>query len=272
MKKTGFLLAINIILTMIQLQAQTRVTFYTNKGNFVVELDELKRPNTTKNFINLVTKKFYDKLTFHRVINNFMIQGGDPKGDGTGGTGGTIKDELSPPYSNLQKTIAMANLGTPNTADCQFYINLVDNTYLDKSYTAFGIVITNFAAVQAIGKVATNSNDKPLVAVVMDSVRITPVTTSVDELKKDIRDLAIYPNPYTTESTVFLNASREKNVQLSIYNEQGQLIGALQRNVEEGENYISLKEINKSDLLPGIYFIAVKYETFVSSEKFIVFE
>lgn len=272
MKKILLLLSANVLLTIAQLQAQTRVTFYTNKGNFVVQLDETKRPKTTKNFITLVNKKFYDKLTFHRVIDGFMIQGGDPKGDGTGGTGGTIPDELSPAYSNAQKTIAMANLGTPNTGDCQFYINLVNNTSLDSKYTAFGIVITNFAVVQAIGKVATNSNDKPLVAVVMDSVRITPVPTNVEDLTADVRDLSIYPNPSTTESTIFLNATKEKTVELSMYNQHGQLIGNVQRRVEVGENYIALKEINETQLQAGIYFIAVKDENTVSSEKFIVIE
>lgn len=271
-KQLLLLLTVNFILTVAQLQAQTRVTFYTNKGNFVVELNETKRPNTTKNFITLVNKKFYDKLIFHRVIDGFMIQGGDPKGDGTGGTGGTIPDELSPAYSNLQKTIAMANLNKPNTGDCQFYINLVNNTGLDEKYTAFGIVITNFAVVQTIGKVATNSNDKPLVAVVMDSVRITPVTTSIEERTADIQDLNIYPNPYTAESVLFLNASKAKTVELSMYNQHGQLIGNTQRRVEAGENYILLKEINENRLNAGIYFVAVKDERVVSSEKFIVME
>src|SRR4051812_17064115 len=272
MKKALLLLIMSIILTMPQLQAQTRVTFYTNKGNFVVELDEVKRPNTTKNFITLVKKKFYDKLTFHRVIDGFMIQGGDPKGDGTGGTGGTIKDELSPALSNLQKTIAMANLGTPNTADCQFYINLVNNTSLDAKYTAFGTVITNFAVVQAIGKVTTNANNKPLVAVAMDSVRITPILTSMEELTADFQDLNIYPNPFTTESVIFLNAKKEKNIELSIYNQHGQLIGNVQRRIEIGENYISLKEILQQEFSEGIFFLMVKDEASLSREKFIVVE
>jgi peptidyl-prolyl cis-trans isomerase A (cyclophilin A) len=271
-KQLLLLLTVNFILTVAQLQAQTRVTFYTNKGNFVVELNETKRPNTTKNFITLVNKKFYDKLIFHRVINGFMIQGGDPKGDGTGGTGGTIPDELSPAYSNLQKTIAMANLNKRNTGDCQFYINLVNNTGLDEKYTAFGIVITNFAVVQTIGKVATNSNDKPLVAVVMDSVRITPVTTSIEEQAANIQDLNIYPNPFTTESVLFFNSKEEKAVELTVYNQQGQLIGAAQRKVIQGENYIPLKELLEQGYTPGIYFITVKDHAFISRQKFIVLD
>ena len=270
MKKIQLLL-ISIILIGIQVQAQTRVTFYTNKGNFVVQLEETKRPKTTKNFIDLVNKKFYDKLTFHRVIKNFMIQGGDPKGDGTGGTGGTIPDELSPAYSNLQKTIAMANQGTPNTADCQFYINLVDNTYLDKNYTAFGIVISNFAVVQTIGAVTTNSNDKPLVPVVMDSVRITPVPTGIIASLQGIQDVHIYPNPFTTESTLFFNATTENKVQLSVYNQQGQLIGNRQRAVVIGENQIALKEI-RGEFSPGIYFLRLSNDAAVSTHKFIVTE
>jgi cyclophilin family peptidyl-prolyl cis-trans isomerase len=273
MKKSLLLFVIaNITLLTAKLQAQTQVTFYTNKGNFVVELDEAKRPKTTKNFITLVKRKFYDKLTFHRVINNFMIQGGDPKGDGTGGTGGTIPDELSPKLSNLQKTIAMANTGSPNTADCQFYINLVDNTYLDPNYTAFGAVISNFAVVQTIGKVATNSNNKPLTPVVMDSVRITSIATAVEKFVNGVQHVLIFPNPSTSESVIFLDAVKEETVQVSVHNQQGQLLGNMERKITPGENYISLKEIQMVDLPAGIYFLTVQGEASISREKFIIID
>ncbi|HET6225000.1 MAG TPA: peptidylprolyl isomerase [Bacteroidia bacterium] len=271
MKKTVLLLIITITF-IAKLQAQTQVTFYTTKGTFIVQLDEAKRPITTKNFIGLVKKKFYDKLTFHRVIDGFMIQGGDPKGDGTGGTGGTIPDELSPKLSNAQKTIAMANLGTPNTADCQFYINLVNNTSLDAKYTAFGTVISNFTVVQTIGKVATNSNDKPLTPVVMDSVRITSISTAIENFFNGVQNILLYPNPATTESIIFLNATKDETMQFSIYNQQGQLITRVQRKIETGENSISFKEIQETDLAPGVYFIMLQGGEAVSTEKFIVLE
>jgi peptidylprolyl isomerase len=257
------------------IQAQTQITFYTSMGKFVVEMYEVKRPITTKNFINLVKKKFYDKIIFHRVIDGFMIQGGDPTGTGSGGTGIKIPDELSPPVSNVQKTIAMANTGKPNTAECQFYINLVDNSSnLDKAYTAFGIVISNFAVVQAIGKVKTNggTTNKPLVDVVMDSVRITPTITGIREEGNFIKELTVYPNPVTAESMIWLDATAEKTVHLSVYNEQGQRLANIQKKLMDGTNTISLKEIQETDFARGVYYLMVTDGTFISREKFIIMD
>ena len=153
--------------------SQTQVDFFTNYGDFRVELYDSLVPITTSNFINLVTTNFYDGALFHRVIKNFMIQGGDVSPPPP-----PIVDEFDSTLSNIQKTISMANSG-PNTGTCQFFINLVDNTYLDfdkppltSKHPVFGITISGFNIVEDIGDVQTNFNDVPYIDVIMDSVRI----------------------------------------------------------------------------------------------------
>jgi len=134
-------------------------------GNITIELRE-DMPITSGNFEKLVKEGFYNGIIFHRVIDGFMIQGGDPRGNGTGGPGYQIKDEFMPDNKNNKGTIAMANAG-PNTGGSQFFINLVNNNYLDKAHPAFGTVIEGFDVVEKIGKVKTNWNDKPLEDVVI---------------------------------------------------------------------------------------------------------
>lgn len=269
MKKQLLLLTLCFVLTAKYAQAQTQVTFYTNMGTFIVQMYDKERPITTKHILDLVKKKFYDKVTFHRVIDGFMIQGGDPTGTGSGGSGMTIKDEFTPAISNVQKTMAMANAG-PNTGDCQFFINLVNNTGLDPKHPVFGVVISNFAVVQAIGKVKKNSSDKPITPVVMDSVRITTPVTAVEETLDLVSDMLIYPNPATEASSILMEADHAVNMQLSLYNQQGQLIGAIQKELFAGTNQISLTEIHKAALAPGMYFIAVNDGKFISRQKFVV--
>jgi cyclophilin family peptidyl-prolyl cis-trans isomerase len=146
--------------------------FETSKGDFTIELFEDKAPNTTKNFIDLVNKKFYDGLIFHRVIDGFMIQGGDPKGNGTGGPGYTIKDEFSPDLKHDSAgIISMANAG-PDTGGSQFFITLAPTPWLDKKHAVFGKVTTGLEVVKAIGKVKTGPNDKPAEDVVIKKITI----------------------------------------------------------------------------------------------------
>lgn len=173
--------------------AQSEATFYTSMGSFTVDLTDTLTPITVDSFIARVSEKFYDGLLFHRVINNFVIQGGDPLGNGTGGPGYTIPDEFSPLLKNVQKSLAMANAG-PNTGGCQFYINLVNNSSLNNHYTVFGMVTTNFNVVQNIGKVPTDSKDKPLTNVVIDSIRITRFPTAVNNVANSV-GVSIMPNP-----------------------------------------------------------------------------
>jgi len=146
--------------------------FETSKGDFTIELFEDKAPITTKNFIDLVNKKFYDGLIFHRVISDFMIQGGDPQGNGTGGPGYKIKDEFSPDLKHdAPGILSMANAG-PNTGGSQFFITLGPTPHLDKKHAVFGKVITGLDVVQTIGKVKTGTNDKPVEDVVVKKITI----------------------------------------------------------------------------------------------------
>lgn len=147
--------------------------FETTKGNFRIELFEDKAPLTTKNFITLANKGFYNGLIFHRVIDNFMIQGGDPKGNGTGGPGYTIPDEFNSSLKHAEGVISMANAG-PNTGGSQFFITLKATPWLDNKHSVFGKVIEGMEVVRAIGKVKVNSQDKPLEDVVIKKITIEP--------------------------------------------------------------------------------------------------
>jgi peptidylprolyl isomerase len=129
---------------------------------------------TTNNFKNLVQKGTFNGTIFHRVIKGFMIQGGDPTGTGYGDPSiPDIKDEFTTNNRNNRGTIAMANAG-PNTGSSQFFINLVNNNFLDSKHPAFGKVISGMEVVDAIAKVATNSNDKPTKNVTIIDASIVP--------------------------------------------------------------------------------------------------
>ncbi len=150
----------------------------TNKGTIKFELLEQDAPKTTENFRLLADKNYYDGVIFHRVIPNFMIQGGDPLGEGYGGEsawGGKFADEIdrgSALYSGQYEkgTVAMANSG-PNTNGSQFFIMHVDYG-LPPSYSKFGKVIEGQDVVDAIASVERNHNDKPLEPVVMNRVYV----------------------------------------------------------------------------------------------------
>lgn len=149
----------------------TKAVLETSMGDIVIDLFEKEMPITAGNFRKLVEKGFYDGVIFHRVIPDFMIQGGDPTGTGMGGPGYVIKDEFSKNNSNKRGTISMANAG-PNTGGSQFFINIVDNNYLDSKHPVFGRVVTGIEVVDAISKVDRNRNDRPLVNVVIKKARI----------------------------------------------------------------------------------------------------
>ncbi len=146
--------------------------FETNKGTFEIELFTDKAPITTQNFIGLVNKGFYDGLIFHRVIDGFMIQGGDPDGRGTGGPGYTIEDEFHPGLKHDSAGIlSMANAG-PNTGGSQFFITLAPTPWLDGKHAVFGKVTQGMDVVEAIGKVQTGANDKPVEDVIINKITI----------------------------------------------------------------------------------------------------
>jgi cyclophilin family peptidyl-prolyl cis-trans isomerase len=161
----------------------------TNRGEIQIELFEDKMPITTGNFIKLANEKFYDGTKFHRVIKNFMIQGGDPntKGEnaltyGTGGPGYTIQDEFveDPLLSNVRGAIAMANTGQPNSGGSQFFIDTADNTNLDfnvpdpndSKHPVFGRVVKGLDIVDAISQTQTGDRDLPVEPVVIESITI----------------------------------------------------------------------------------------------------
>ena len=116
-------------------------TIETNKGIIKFELYEEKAPITTKNFIELAESKFYDGLTFHRYEPGFVIQGGDPDGDGTGGSEKSIPLEISPDLKHIKGAVAMARSQDPNSARSQFYITLEAASFLDGNYAVFGQVV-----------------------------------------------------------------------------------------------------------------------------------
>ena len=183
------ILILILIFSSFNSKSQTQVDFYTNYGDFRVELYDSIVPITTSNFINLVSANFYDGALFHRVIKNFMIQGGDVSPPPP-----PIPDEFDSTLSNIQKTISMANSG-PNTGTCQFFINLVDNTYLDfdkppftSKHPVFGITISGFNIVEDIGDVQTNFNDVPYIDVIMDSVRIVGNQSSTNFITSDTKN------------------------------------------------------------------------------------
>lgn len=158
------------------------VVFETTKGDIEIELFLEQSPVTAGNFKSLVEQGFYDGTRFHRVISDFMIQGGDPLSRdesqrnmwGTGGPGYAIDDEFIDGLSNVRGTLSMANSG-PNTGGSQFFINLVDNQYLDwnkepmqSKHPVFGRVISGLEIVDMIGSVETNQRDQPLEDIVIN--------------------------------------------------------------------------------------------------------
>lgn len=144
----------------------------TSMGTIKLEIYEDKVPITAANFINLANSGFYDGLIFHRVVDNFVIQGGDPTGTGTGGSGTTIPLEINPELRHYDGAVGMARSSDPNSATSQFYICDGAQHSLDGSYAVFGRVIEGMEVVRAIAAVPVGSDNKPLQDVVMTQVMI----------------------------------------------------------------------------------------------------
>lgn len=154
--------------------ANRSVQFETSLGSFTIELFEDRAPVTTRNFIDLVGKEFYDGLVFHRVIDGFMIQGGCPSGSGTGGPGYKIQDEFHPELRHSgEGVLSMANAG-PNTGGSQFFITLAATPWLDGRHAVFGQVSSGMDVVRTIGKVETGFQDRPRTPVRIDRIRVLP--------------------------------------------------------------------------------------------------
>ncbi|PKM91583.1 peptidylprolyl isomerase [Candidatus Falkowbacteria bacterium HGW-Falkowbacteria-1] len=168
------------------LKKYSQVEFVTSEGNFTIEFYNEKMPITVSNFLNLAESGYFDGMKFHRVISDFMIQGGDPltKDDsqsaywGTGGPGYAIADEHVAGLSNLKGTISMANSG-PNSGGSQFFINVKDNTFLDfdkepstSKHPVFGKVISGMDVVEKISLVDTIPGDRPATPVVINKLNL----------------------------------------------------------------------------------------------------
>ena len=168
----------------------TYAKFETTEGNFTIKLFEQEAPKTVANFVGLaegtkewtdprtrkkVQQPYYNGIIFHRVIDSFMIQGGDPLGQGTGGPGYRFEDEFHPKLKHAKEGIlSMANSG-PNTNGGQFFITLAPTPWLDNKHSVFGEVIDGMDVVRKIGKVKVGSGDRPVTEVRMTSVTIERV-------------------------------------------------------------------------------------------------
>ncbi len=167
----------------------TAATFVTNRGSFTATLMPEHAPKTVKNFVDLATggrtwtdptdgsereDALYPGTVFHRVIENFMVQGGDPTGTGRGGPGYTFEDECPPdgPTFNQVGRLAMANAG-PGTNGCQFFVTTGETPWLNGKHTIFGQVTEGYDVVEAIGKVPTGPDDRPADDVVIERIDIT---------------------------------------------------------------------------------------------------
>jgi peptidyl-prolyl cis-trans isomerase A (cyclophilin A) len=165
----------------------TYARFVTTEGNFTIQLFDQEAPKTVENFVGLaegtkqwsdprtnqkVQKRYYDGTIFHRVIDGFMIQGGDPLGQGIGGPGYNFADEFHPKLRhNKAGTLSMANRG-PNTNGGQFFITLAPTPHLDDRHTVFGEVIEGMDVISKIGKTPTADRDRPLKDIVIETVTI----------------------------------------------------------------------------------------------------
>ncbi|MFY0643406.1 MAG: peptidylprolyl isomerase [Bacteroidia bacterium] len=229
----------------------------------MVQMYDSLAPITTANFLDYVEQKYYDGVIFHRVIDDFMIQGGDGAGNPD-----PIQDEFDPALSNIQKTISMANSG-PNTGNTQFFINLVDNTYLDYNKTpftskhpVFGIVVDSFEVVQRIGKVPTNISNRPFNDVVMDSVR--KVEFHADPPFFLPESFRISPSPINHRTQLELpeeNASAHGysnlQIELKCFNQYGEEVFALDQPIKTPLYWIELEELNQLSLSPGTYYMHI---------------
>ncbi len=239
-------------------QAQSKAKVYTSFGEFVIYLEDTLAPITAGNFISLVESGFYDSVYIHRIVPNFVIQGGD--GARSGKTvPPVIQDEFSPLLSNVEKTISMANAGA-NTGTSQFFINLKDNTGLDydktplsSAHPVFGAVVEGWNVVQTIGQQpnsgAPSNTATPLI--LMDSVRILPPPVSINQVEQTVA-LSLFPNPANN----WLRIRSEHKGMLKLYDLDGSM--ALTKKIESNDALVALNEVPS-----GIY--ALNFETALGS-------
>lgn len=160
-----------------------------NYGTIEAELYPHIAPNTVNNFIYLANSNFYDGLTFHRVIKNFMIQGGDPNGNGSGGPGYSIKGEFTKnkfknDLKHTEGVLSMARSQNKNSGGSQFFIMTKDSNHLDGQYAAFGKVVKGIDIVHEIENTKTGTNDKPEKNVIIESIKVDTKGIKYDEPEK----------------------------------------------------------------------------------------
>ena len=238
--------------------SQTQIDFFTSKGNFRVEVREDLMPITAGNFISLVDTGFYDGLIFHRVVKDFVIQGGDPAGNGTGGPGYTIEDEYHPQMNHDSAgVLAMAKSAAPNSAGSQFYFTLDAQPQLNQNYAVFGSCIQGLDVILEIGCVAVQGNDKPWVNVYMDSLRIVDNTSSVRPVFSEI-PTEIFPNPIKSKTQISYKLDAPSRVRATLVDAQGRQIQVL----FEAEQIIGVHafEWDASALPAGLYWVTVQTE------------
>ena len=282
-KTLAIIIFSGILAFNLQLQAQAQekdpaelyAVIETDRGTLEFLLYKSVAPITVANFVNLATRGYYDGLSFHRVIDDFMAQGGDPFGDGSGGPGYTIQDEFIPGLSNVQGTISMANTGQPNSGGSQFFINLVNNTGLDwdkspftSKHPVFGHVVENFNVVELIGLVDVNASDRPTEDVVINSLRVTP-TLSVESKTLPIK-LQVFPNPVTSESKLKVEMESAQAIDLKLFDLQGKLLNDV--HFDQAPSSFEFQLADLVDALPSnLYIIEMSAEDgFVWRQKLLV--
>jgi len=241
-------------------------------GDFRIEVRTDLMPITAGNFISLVNAKFYDGIIFHRVISDFVIQGGDPLGTGFGGPGYTIMDEYHPSMNHDSTgVISMAKTSSPNSAGSQFFFTLGAQPTLDGNYAVFGSCFENIQVIEAIGQVAVNLNDKPLVDVVMDSVRIAENPTSLKAVENIIKTEA-FPNPFIESVQISYEVKKSGLVTLNIYDVQGRLVQTLFEGMSSsGIHTIDWngKNINHTNAPTGTYYLSLTTSQGVGIQKLV---
>jgi len=207
--KRNFVIVLLILSSFIF--SQTIVEWTTSMGNFKAELREDLVPITANNFIDLTNQNFYDNLIFHRVIDDFMIQDGCPNGNGYGGPGYSIPDEFHPDHlHDSAGVLSMANAG-PNTGGSQYFITLVQTSWLDTLHSSFGNIIEGLDIVQNIGDVPVDANNRPITPVNIDSIRV--LTPQIDSFNPEETEMSVELN----EMITFVVISFDDNVTYSWY-------------------------------------------------------
>ena len=246
------ILIVSLLITCTVVFSQTVVQWYTSMGNFKAQLREDLVPITANNFIDLTNAKFYDNLIFHRVIQDFVIQDGDPNGDGTGGPGYAIPDEFHYDLDhNSPGALSMANAG-PNTGGSQYFITVASLPYLNDHYSVFGKIIEGMDIVYNISYVPT-TDDKPIIPVVIDSIRVIDpypsegvyVRNSIDDkillydegLDVDISNIFADVDSNTVTATIESNS----NPSVSTVTLNGSILSITAGNISQGESTVIIK-------------------------------